>query len=493
MARTSTNVDFESRMNDVFPSNQNASAKGSKSVLQDFQHVLQELNSQMANGLQAEQTQFVHTYNCRESHESRMSILESLHHRMRGSAKDRHDELVSETETAIQQFEQTRKALINAKRIRNTMINRLRQQRRHLRILSTIPDDIKNTAGESLYNGHPIHVRLVDSAAKDMIQQLKEDYTHSARLLTSQHKWNYSVVNYLLTQLQDNLDFQLTTLTQNATKCRQEDAQALQMALYEFSVEIMYRKSGMFGSVHVEKHPKGYLLTICSIYGDIVRESIIKKFSVETHTTEEARAEFEIAQEMFKNGMFYRYGEANNDDDDDQHDNTWLLSDRESWIRTPPTQEGEEDRDCYDEDDDKAVQNQIDANMASSALEDDDIITGHTPKAKISGNHGQAREKHSTHNTRKPKSKKTGFKPFQLCENTNHTTGSLAADDCVSNVTHDAFKQHVSKQICKEASKRGRSGTKRSGSCDKHVCERWNKTHASKKTMSQMALSMGCE
>jgi hypothetical protein len=491
MARTSTNVDFESRMNDVFPNNQNASAKGSKSVLQDFQLVLQELNSQMANGLQAGQTQFVHTYNCRESHESRMSILESLHHRMRGSAKDRHDELVSETETAIQQFEQTRKALINAKRIRNTMINRLRKQRRHLRILSTIPDDIKNTAGESLYNGHPIHVRLADSAAKDMIQQLKENYTHSARLLTSQHKWNYSVINYLLIQLQDNIDFQLTTLTQNAAKCREEDAEALKMALYEFSVEILHRDSGMVGTVHVEKHPKGYLLTFCSIYGDIMHESIIKNFSVETHITDESRSEFEIAQEMIKHGMFYRYGEANNDDDDDErHDNTWLLNDRESWIRTPPIQEGEEDRDCYDEDDDQAVHNQI---MASSAVEDDDITTGHTPKAKITGNHGQAREKHSPHNMRKHKSKKTGFKPFQLCENTNHTTGSLAAEDCVSKLTHDAFKQHVSKQICKEVSKRARSGVKRSGSCDKEVCQRWNKKHASKKTLSQIAISAGYE
>lgn len=492
MARTSINVDFESKMNVVFPNNQNASAKGSKSVLQDFQLVLQELNSQMANGLQSGQTQFVHTDICRDVHESRMSNLESLHHRMRGSAKDRHDELVSETETAIQQFEQTRKALINAKRIRNTMINRLQQQRRHLQILSTIPDDVKNTAGESLYNGHPIHVRSVDSAAKDMIQQLKENYTHSARLLTSQHKWNYSVINYLLTQLQDNIDFQLTTLTQNAAKCREEDAQALKMALYEFSVELLHRKSGMVGTVHVEKHPKGYLLTFCSIYGDIMHESIIKNFSVETHITEESRSEFEIAQEMIKNGMFYRYGEANNDDDDECHDNTWLLNDRESWIRTPPTQEEdeEEDRDCYDEHDDQAVHNQI---TASSAVEDDDITTGHTPKAKNSGNHGPAREKHQQHNMRKQKSKNTGFKPFQLCENTNHTTGSLFEEDCISKVTHDAFKQHVSKQICKEVSKRARSGVKRSGSSDKQVCHRLNKMQSSKKTMMQMAISVGCE
>ena len=355
--------------------------------------------------------------------------------------------------------------------------------------------DVRESFEASMFfelNSTRSNVGLAINQSFCMIQQLKENYTHSARLLTSQHKWNYSVINYLLTQLQDNIDFQLTTLTQNAAKCREEDAEALKMALYEFSVELLHRKSGMVGTVHVEKHPKGYLLTFCSIYGDIMHESIIKNFSVETHITDESRSEFEIAQEMIKHGMFYRYGEANNDDDDECHDNTWLLNDRESWIRTPPTQEEdeEEDRDCYDEHDDQAVHNQI---TASSAVEDDDITTGHTPKAKNSGNHGPAREKHQPHNMRKQKSKNTGFKPFQLCENTNHTTGSLFEEDCISKVTHDAFKQHVSKQICKEVSKRARSGVKRSGSSDKQVCHRLNKMQSSKKTMMQMAISVGCE
>jgi hypothetical protein len=189
--------------------------------------------------------------------------------------------------------------------------------------------------------------------------------------------------------------------------------------------------------------------------------------------------------------MVYRYGGLNHDNDDESHDNTWLLESAasggectydDSWMTTPPAEEEEVVIDQQHDDD--------------AEIERDEFAVGdNTPKAshKTSGG-GQTRDKHVHFSSKKKsKAKKQPFKPFQLCENTNHTTGSLDPEECVSKLTHDAFKQHVSKQITKEVSNRARSGTKRSGSCDKNVCERWNKTHAAKKMMSQTAISLGYE
>jgi len=483
MARTSCNVDLNSRIENVFQNNQHASASGSRSILGDFYAVFEQLHNQMVAGLEAPQTQFTHTKNCRSGHEAHVSDLEDSHNEMRKLAHLLHSDLISQTYLALQQFEQTRKALINAKRIRNTMINRLRQQLRHLRNLSTIPDELKNTCGEgeAVYAGQSSLITLSDLAIKDMIQQLKENYTHSARHLTAQQKWNCAVIQYLFTQLQDNIDTQLTTLTQNAASCKQADAEALEMALYEFSVELISVSNGLSGSVHVEKHPKGYLLTRCSIYGSLEEQRVMRHFTVNSHTTEETRAEFAVAQEMARHGMVYRHGGLNHDNDDESHDNTWLLEsaasgeyEDDSWIQNLPAKEDDELAIHHDESD----------------------LGDETPKAshKTSSGGGQTRDKHVHFSSKKKsKAKKQPFKPFQLCENTNHTTGSLDPEECVSKLTHDAFKQHVSKQITKEVLKHARSGTKRSGSCDKNVCERWNKTHAAKKTMSQTAISLGYE
>jgi hypothetical protein len=493
MARTS--LDFNTKFETVFQNNQNASASGSKSILGDFYAAFEQLHNQMVAGLEAPQTQFTHTKNCRSGHEAHVSDLEDSHNEKRKLAHLLHSDLISETYLALQQFEQTRKALINAKRIRNTMINRLRQQLRHLRILSTIPDELKNTCGEgeAVYAGQSSLMTLAKSSIKDMIKQLKENYTHSARHLTAQQKWNCAVIQYLLTQLQDNIDTQLTTLTQNAATCKQDDAEALEMALYEFSVEFISESHGQPGSVHVEKHPNGYLLTRCSIYGSIQDQRVIKHFAVNSHTTEETRAEFAIAQEMARHGMVYRHGGLNHDNDDESHDNTWLLEsaasgeyEDDSWIQNLPARE----------DDELVIDQQQHDDDGAEINRDEFALGDETPKAshKTSSGSGQTRDKHVHFSSKKKsKAKKQPFKPFQLCENTNHTTGSLDPEECVSRRTHDAFKQHVSKQITKEVSNRARSGIKRSGSCDKNVCQRWNKTHAAKKTMLQAAISLGYE
>lgn len=495
MARTSNNVDFSSMMNEIFPENQNASASGSKQIQKDFQDVLRQLDVQMKIGLQTAQTQFTHTYNCRNDHEARMSIAQILHQEMRDSARTRHQELIADAETAIEHFAAARKAIINAKRVRNTLRNQLKRVTRYIRQMPasqfgiTATFDVENFAFKN---------SMIDWAIEEAIRQTNENYKHIARTLTTQQKWNYTVIEYLLTQIQENNDTQLTKLTQNAAKCREEDAEALQMALYEFSVELNYRKCGNLSSVHVEKHPKGYMLTMCSIYGCITHQSVIKHFSIETHTTEESRREFEIAQNMMKNGMFYRYGEANNDDDDEQHDNTGLIisSLDESWMMTPPTpldEQQEQHREVWNFDNDNVDYDHDDDHDDH----DDDIATGHTPKAaKNISHHNIGESRHfsatpaaapaSAATKRKTKKKPAAaFKPFHLFENTNRTTGLLSAHE-----PQDALKKSIRKDVMKHG---GGGNNKRGGSANKEVFERWNKKRATGKIMSQMAIAVGYE
>lgn len=454
---TSSNTDIYNTTF-LFPMHQNASPSVVGKQIQQFESTLNVLHDQMMNGMCERQTNFMHTPIFRTIHHERMAEIERSHDKLRNQARITHIQLCDRTEEAIEQLERTRKMLVNAKRVRNTLQNQLSRV-------------------SEVRNNHYVK------------SQISEHYINTARELTNQVRWLFKEIHICISEVRTNIHSKLMFLTNNAAMCKIENEEALKMALYEFSLENLHNKVGAQVLVHVEKHISGYQVTIFDSNNFCIKnQSVVKlkNFSPEKHCDKNALIKFQSLQREFIESTFdfSAFDDASFDDDfeehDDYNDDRWIA---DAEVEGDDVVESEEETQQEEQLHDVVV---------------DYDTTPTTPKASSSHNSHNSHNSHHirgikkhTHNQKRVQFKKdkqnansSQYHDFaHTFQNTNHTTGTLKQEDSQSK----QYQDHA-KQMCKELTKLKRSSKTggRHGRSGKNVFERWNKDGATTKMMSQM-------
>lgn len=450
----------------LFPMHQNASPSVVGKQIQQFESTLNVLRDQMMNGMCERQTNFMQTPIFRTSHHERMAEVERSHDKLRNQAWITHIQLCDRTEEAIEQLERTRKMLVNAKRVRNTLQNQLSRV-------------------SEVRNNHYVK------------SQISEHYINTARELTNQVRWLFKEIHICISEVRTNIHSKLMFLTNNAAMCKIENEEALKMAIYEFSLEDRRKRDGIDVSVLVEKHiddrhqnDHRYQVTMFDSNSHNIKHLAIvklKNFSPKTHCDEISVMKFHSLQKEFMESTFdfSAFDDASSDDNDDDFEEHDDYND-DRWIA-----DAEVEGDDVDEPEEETEQEE---QLRDVVVDYDTTPT--TPKASSSHNsHNSHRicsnkkhkhiQKHVQFKKDKQNANSSQYHDFaHTFQNTNHTTGTLKQEDSQSK----QYQDHASKQMCKELTKLERSSKTggRHGKCGKNVFERWNKDGATTKMMSQM-------
>ena len=516
----------------VFPKGPNASPLSVSRLLDGITAVSSRIHATFQTGLQNIVTQFKPIPICRESHHIYLSELAIRHLNLRASITIDHHHHFDNLKNSLIHLEKSRRALVNAKRVRNTQNNQLRSLLSYMRIEASNRNAIFYllSGGSEVTSKHCASSQQI-KAIDQMIEQNKQNYRNAAKNITHQIWWNYDVILKLLTQLQENVETSLKKIKESAADCRQQEQKSLDLALHEFSVEQEWRRALDNNDVIVHaiqyiNNTHYIIIEEANTYRTIER-ILIKNFKPETHCNPEFFEAFRVAQEEAAVQNI--------------QGTTWVYSDDADYDYTataqqpPQSQEFDEEicetdiltmqeeQDQYqigDEiqlefarpvsahrrpiivDEDATLEDilrQSDINdLGGPEIDPENCATGHTPKASLKSGGGGSHKRDSrdafaclaaaTSNTKSKKSKKSTktFEPLRIVENTNHTTGTLREEECVSKKDYDAQCQTHLRRNNQNCSSSKSSNGAFGGRCTKNEFERWNKKKAASKMMSWM-------
>lgn len=508
----------------VFPKGQNASSTVITRLVDTLTWITPHINVELLNGLRNIENQFNPTPICRNRPNQELSNLITDHQCLCTTFKAAHQKMYIELQDGIALLEKTRRALVNAKRVRNTQNNEMRALLRHLRNDATKREAIlcllnrENVSDKFKPRASPEQIRMLEQ----MIDQVKHNYRNTSTLLTQQIRWNYTVILSLLTQFQEHSKSAAAKVKEHVAECRKREQQLISCALHEFSFEHAWRSLGDNVNVQVVQFDEDSHW--CSIENSTTGEltSSIVNFTPETHcnpeiisafhaaqaeaaaafaeiqanswvaseffddnTTEQMPAynDAEFVEEVWETDLFFDAADAAADAADAYDDNELIES-------LAAFNEAEFESLCDKRDDD----------VAEEADEDDAGAGDYTPKATLKTSCGSSHKRDgckvsftsiaAAYTTQKPKkSIKKTFEPLRINENTNRTTGTLREEECVSKKDYDAQRKHICDESIKTARSSKSSGGALGGRRTKNEFERWNKKKAAAKMMSRMMSS----
>jgi len=363
------------------------------------------------------------------------------------------------------QLERHRKMLVNAKRIRNTQRNQIRQ------LIRMMNKDLSDENSQSLLC-QSIAVQL--NHLHNMISHIFQNYKCAAKELSQQIRSTYRAIRQRLCVLRTSDENDIGLLTENAKIYKNETQLAMMMALREFAAEKEWNHPG-WGRMdaRVEKNGSDVVLTIqCRGSTSVVFQERLdmstSKISLETRNEFYAAAQKHAERtEPVKEWWETTPTSAALDDECNPNTTTTQYS---SWPQVGGSVDEEEEPATP-----RGAPQRNDEEDAGHA--EIDFTTGFTPRASSSKRTNFAISLSITKPKKSKKSTKSKkYEPFPIRENTNHTTFSLQNDDEIqSKKKSDLSKMHQS------GNHRGRS--------TKDVFERWNKKRSHAKAMSQMCSS----
>ena len=458
----------------VFPMGQNASSTVITRLVGTLTWITPHINVDFQNGLRNIENHFDPKPICRNRPNQTLSKHVTKHQAIRATFKAAHQKMYIELQDGIAHLEKTRRALVNAKRVRNTQTNQMRAILRHLQNVSTKREAIlcllsgENVSDKFKPRASPEQIRMLEQ----MIDQVKQNYRNASTILTQQIRWNYNAILRLLTQFQEHSESAVAKVKEHVAECRKREQQLISCALHEFSFEHAWRSHGDDVNVQVVQFDEDshWRYIENSTTGEIT--SSIVNFTPETHCTPEIIAAFHAAQAEAAAALAEI--QAN------------------SWVEHTPEYNEADFEEEWETDLPYAEADAADAND----LADDAGAGDCTPKATLKTNCSSSYKRDSScskdafasSSTPKPKSKKSKkskkFEPLRINENTNHTTGTLRDDECISKKDYDAQRKH----ICVESNKIDRNSTISGavgGRYTKNDVERWTKKKAAVKMMSR--------
>lgn len=462
----------------VFPKGQNASSTVITRLVNTLTWITPHINVDFQNDLRNIENHFDPKPICRNRPNQTLSKLITKHQSLCTTFKAAHQKMYIELQDGIAHLEKTRRALVNAKRVRNTQTNQMRALLRHLRNVPTRREAIlcllngENVSDKFKPRASPEQIRMLEQ----MIDQVKQNYRNASTLLTQQIRWNYNAILRLLTQFQEHSESAVAKVKEHVAECRKREQQLISCALHEFSFEHVWRSRGDDLNVQVVQFDEDshWRYIENSTTGEIT--SSIVNFTPETHCNPEIIAAFHAAQAEAAAALAEI--QAN------------------SWVEHTP---------AYNEADFVEVwETDLPFDDAADAADAADAGAGAgdcTPKATLKTNCSSSHKRDSSSSRNafssiassnpKPKSKKSKkstkktFEPLRINENTNRTTGTLRDDECISKKDYDAQRKHICDESIKTARSNKSSGAL-GGRCTKNDVERWTKKKAAAKMMSRV-------
>jgi len=454
----------------VFPMGQNASSTVISQLVVTVTLSTTHINAELQSGLRNTENQFNPTPICRPRQNEELSQLSNQNQAFRAALKAAHQKMYIELCEAIFLLNKTRRALVNAKRVRNTQTNQMLAILRHLRNVPTRREAIlcllngENVSDKFKPRASPEQIRMLEQ----MIDQVKQNYRNASILLTQQIRWNYDIILGLLTQFQEHSDSSLAKIKQHVAECRKREQQLISCALHEFSFEHAWRSIGDYTMkvqvVQFGDHSHWRFIENAET-GALIHNGSIDDFTPETHCNPEIIAAFHAAQA--EAAASFADIQAN------------------SWVAPEFFDDGEYTTPVAD----FVEVWETDLPYAEAAEAGDQ-----TPKATLKTNCSSSHKRDSSSSSRNafatsssnPKSKKSKkskkFEPLRINENTNRTTGTLRDDECISKKDYDSQRKH----ICFESNKIDRNSGAVGGHYTKNDVERWTKKKAAMKMMSRV-------
>ena len=457
----------------VFPMGQNASSTVITRLVNTLTWITPHINVDFQNDLRNIENHFDPKPICRNRPNQTLSKLITKHQSLCTTFKVAHQKMYIELQDGIAHLEKTRRALVNAKRVRNTQTNQMRAILRHLRNVPSRREAIlcllngENVSDKFKPRASPEQIRMLEQ----MIDQVKQNYRNASTLLTQQIRWNYNTILRLLTQFQEHSESAVAKVKEHVAECRKREQQLISCALHEFSFEHVWRSRGDDLNVQVVQFDEDshWRYIENSTTGEIT--SSIVNFTPETHCNPEIIAAFHAAQAEAAAAL--------------------AAIQANSWVEHTP---------AYNEADfEEEWETDLPYADAADAADAGAGAGDCTPKASLKTNCSSSHKRDSSSSrnafssiassTPKPKSKKSKkskkFEPLRINENTNRTTGTLRDDECISKKDYDAQRKHICDESIKTARSNKSSGAL-GGRCTKNEFERWNKKKAAAKMMSRV-------
>jgi hypothetical protein len=473
----------------VFPKGQNASSTVITRLVNTLTWITPHINVDFQNDLRNIENHFDPKPICRNRPNQTLSKLITKHQSLCTTFKAAHQKMYIELQDGIAHLEKTRRALVNAKRVRNTQTNQMRAILRHLRNVPTRREAIlcllngENVSDKFKPRASPEQIRMLEQ----MIDQVKQNYRNASTLLTQQIRWNYNAILRLLTQFQEHSESAVAKVKEHVAECRKREQQLISCALHEFSFEHVWRSRGDDLNVQVVQFDEDshWRYIENSTTGEIT--SSIVNFTPETHCNPEIIAAFHAAQAEAAAAL--------------------AAIQANSWVASEFFDDGEYTP-AYNEADFVEVwETDLPFDDAADAADAADAGAGAgdcTPKATLKTNCGGSHKRDSSSSSsssrnafasiaassnpkpkKSKKSTKKTFEPLRINENTNRTTGTLRDDECISKKDYDAQRKHICDESIKTARSNKSSGAL-GGRCTKNEFERWNKKKAAAKMMSRV-------
>lgn len=455
--------------NAVFPYEQNVSSSAVIQIRQLVQRLLDNLDSDFYDyftryGDIVPSTSVERVVIPRETHNAVVDQLFEKHERLRKLAAEHHEIDMNAVLDLSNQLERHRKMNVNAKRVRNTQRNQIRSQMRGLLKLE-MELSMKG-------NHHSVpFMKTIHEQTKflqTMFHHIKQNYTCTANTISRQIRVTYGQIRQQLCILQKNDENDIGRLIENARIYNTEAHLAMTMALREFAAEKEWNHPGWYRmDARVEKNGSDVVLTIRARGSTCVEfqerlDMSTSKISLETRN--EFYASQKPAERTEPVKEWWQTTPTSTAVDEEFNPSPTQYS---SWPEVVAVDEEEPATT-------RAPQEKDEEDIGDADI---DFTTGFTPKASSSSSSKRSNFATTSSITKPKKAKKTKkYEPFQIRENTNHTTGSLQNDDDIqSKKKNDLSKMHES------GNRNGRSA--------KDVFERWNKKRSHAKVMSRMCSS----